>query len=278
MSTDRQSLLAKLIGFVVICVAVVGYFIGLQSPMNPAPSEVESKADLTPPQPSPPEQTTPRGDVVPATHYASMPDVTRERAKIWQTQLADLKSVIDPLAEVKIGPGEKQAALQSREQNRAFNGAPPTIPHPIDQRSDRACIACHGEGARTISLRIPRMSHQLLANCTQCHVESNPQHMTAELFRENTFTGLADPAEGPRAFEGAPPMIPHSTWMRTDCMSCHGYTGLQGIRTTHPWRQNCQQCHAPSATMNQTLLAAEPEFLPAPVLLTEAADAGNTNE
>jgi cytochrome c-type protein NapB len=61
-------------------------------------------------------------------------------------------------------------------------------------------------------------------------------------------------------------------------MSCHGYTGLQGIRTTHPWRQNCQQCHAPSATMNQTLLAAEPEFLPAPVLLTEAADAGNTNE
>jgi cytochrome c-type protein NapB len=52
--------------------------------------------------------------------------------------------------------------------------------------------------------------------------------------------------------------------MRSDCMSCHGYEGRLGIRTTHPWRNSCQQCHAPSAAMEQTLLTAEPHFLPGP--------------
>ncbi|MEO8495158.1 MAG: hypothetical protein ABI614_08810, partial [Planctomycetota bacterium] len=80
MSTDRHSPLAKLIAFVVISVAVVGYFTGLQSPMNPAATEVESNADSPPPQASPLEQTTPRGDVIPATRYANMPAATHERA------------------------------------------------------------------------------------------------------------------------------------------------------------------------------------------------------
>jgi nitrate reductase (cytochrome), electron transfer subunit len=264
MSADHQFSLAKLVGFIVISVAVVGFFTGLQAPMNPVFSEDATNAKSTGLQHTPPEEIAPPGDVILATRYADMPEATHERKKLWQSQLVNLKSSIDPLAEVIIEPGEKQAALERRERNRAFNGAPPTIPHPVDQRSVKACLACHGEGALTISLRIPRMSHQLLANCTQCHVEGNPQHMAAELFRENTFAGLAAPTGGPRAFEGAPPMIPHSTWMRKDCLSCHGHTGLQGIRTTHPWRRNCQQCHAPSSTMNQTLLAAEPDFLPPP--------------
>lgn len=264
MTTDHKSPHAKLFGVIVVSIAVVGYFTGLQAPMGPAFSEVESNAELTPTQPTPLKQKIPQSDVIPATHYASMPNATHERRKLWQTRLADLISSIDPLAEVTIEHGEKQTALQSREQNRAFNGAPPTIPHPIDQKSDRACMACHGEGARTISLRIPRMSHQVLSNCTQCHVENNPRHMMAELFRESTFSGLTSPMKGSQAFKGAPPMIPHTKWMRTDCMSCHGYTGLPGIRTTHPWRQNCQQCHASSSTMNQTGLAAESEFLPPP--------------
>lgn len=264
MGADHHSPFAKLVGFVVVSFAIVGYFTGLQAPMNPAFSGDESNGALAPPPPFTPESTTRPVGVIPATHYANMADASAALKKPRRTQLANLKSSIDPLAEVTIEPGEKRAALQSRKRNRAFNGAPPTVPHSIDQKSDRACIACHGEGARTSSLRIPRMSHRLLAHCTQCHVEGNPQRGTDALFRENSFEGMAAPTEGRRAFEGAPPVIPHSTWMRTDCMSCHGYTGLQGIRTTHPWRENCRQCHVPSSQLDQTLLHVEPIFLSPP--------------
>jgi nitrate reductase (cytochrome), electron transfer subunit len=54
-----------------------------------------------------------------------------------------------------------------------------------------------------------------------------------------------------RAFDGAPPTIPHSTLMRTDCLSCHGPQGLYGLRTPHPERQSCLQCHAPGAHLDQ---------------------------
>jgi len=270
MRNEHLSQLAKLVGCVVISFAVVGYFTGLQAPMNPSLSgagahTAESPAEHASHLPEPSAD----GQVIPATHYANMPRAIHQRTEHWRSDLKDLKSTVDPLAEVTIAPGDKQLALEQREKNRAFNGAPPTVPHPIDQRSDQSCVVCHSQGARSDSLRIPRMSHQFLANCTQCHVESNPTHMPAELFRENTFVGLAAPQEGPRAFTGAPPIIPHSTWMRTDCMSCHGYAGLQGIRTTHPWRQNCQQCHAPSATMNQNLIADEPAFLPPPTVVVD---------
>lgn len=253
MHTETGQKLAYLTCFVVISIAVVGYFVGLQSPMNPI-------QNVKPPEPKTEKRTLETG-VIPATHYAAMGDAVRANARIWRTSLVDLKRDPHPLAEVNVSPEQKSFALSLRELNRAFNGAPPTIPHPAEQMLPQSCIACHGEGAKTATLSISKMSHQFLANCTQCHVENDPQHMQAALFRENSFVGLPAPAEGPRAFEGAPPIIPHSTWMRVDCMSCHGYSGQQGIRTTHPWRKNCQQCHAPSSSLNQVQLTAEPAFL-----------------
>lgn len=262
MSNQKKASTTPLIAFVLVSFAVAGYFTGLQAPMNastpssPRPvglRETKSVAKLD-------------VGVIPAIPYMEMSDATATRHR--QTRLASLRSTIHPLAKITIAPEDKPAALQTREQNRAFNGAPPTIPHPIDQRSDIACVACHSEGTKTESLRIPRMSHAFLANCTQCHVENNPQHMTAFAFCENDFAGLEAPTAGPRAFNAAPPQIPHSTWMRSDCMSCHGYAGRQGIRTTHPWRKNCQQCHAPSAAKDQTLLAVEPQFLPGPMIIS----------
>jgi nitrate reductase (cytochrome), electron transfer subunit len=260
MATPQIPRIPPLAAAVVISVAVVGYFVGLQSPMNPTTADsattiAEHVTHLDIPQDSP---------VVPATAYSEMAALTARLGS--SSTLQQLKSDIDPLAEVKIEPGDKHRALAERGQNRAFNGAPPTIPHPIEQMSSATCVACHGDGVKTASLRVSRMSHQFLASCTQCHVESASQYMAAEPFRENEFVGIEAPYEGPRAYAGAPPQIPHSTWMRSDCMSCHGYAGLQGIRTTHPWRQNCQQCHAPSAELDQTLLAAEPQFLPPPPL------------
>lgn len=257
MTGDGKSRAASLAAFIVVAVAAAGYFTGLQSPMKVTASNPTSTADR------PTESTAaPAAGVVLAPLYNQMASVTLTRRQ--HSPLESLKSAVDPLAEIHISPQEKLDTLKTRELNRAFNGAPPTIPHPIDQRSDASCVACHQAGAVTKTLRIPRMSHAVLAGCTQCHVENSPPHMPVHVFFENEFTGLKAPTAGPRAFAGAPPQIPHSTWMRSDCMSCHGYQGAHGIRTTHPWRSNCQQCHTPSATMDQTLLIAEPQFLPGP--------------
>jgi cytochrome c-type protein NapB len=304
MTPETGQKFAYLLCFVVISLAVVGYFVGLQSPMNPGQpagfaardafgllnqesnlaQQAENDAGHSP---------HPNSGVIPATHYAEMAVATLAKSRDSQTRLTHLKmDVVDPLAEIKIIPEQKTFALAMRDQNRAFNGAPPTVPHPIDQMSAVACVACHQHGMKSESLRIPRMSHQFLANCTQCHVEKNPtlaawssrSRETSEsrsrsretsdetqqlpdstgLFRKNSFVGLPAPTGGSRAYPGAPPTIPHSTWMRVDCMSCHGPAGLHGIRSTHPWRTNCQQCHAPSSELDQTRLESTPQFLPPP--------------
>jgi len=247
-----------LICFVVVSVTIVGYFVGLQAPMSSVTTSSQVDVALLE------RGQIPSGNVIPATHYTEIPEATRVRTAGWRTSLTELKSQNDPLAKVESSPEQKTVALEVRDENRAFNGAPPTIPHPADQTSSEACLVCHGMGVKTKTLRIPPMSHQFLANCTQCHVENRPRHMTPTLFRENTFTGLPAPIAGPRAFPGAPPQIPHSTWMRSDCMSCHGVSGLPGIRTTQPWRKSCQQCHAPSSQLDQTLLVSEPAFLAPP--------------
>jgi cytochrome c-type protein NapB len=98
------------------------------------------------------------------------------------------------------------------------------------------------------------MSHPRRDSCLQCHVvaadprpllgaEPPPPPATA-------FAGLP-PRRGDRAWAGAPPAIPHATWMRERCTSCHGPLGALGMRSTHPWRASCEQCHAPSAALDQ---------------------------
>lgn len=267
MTSETGLKFAYMICFVVVALTVTGYFIGLQSPMNRADAALAERAiKIKPLSDSKSNSKFTSDDVIMATGYEGMAEATRVRSSGWTTSLTDLKSEFDPLAEVKITPDQKAFALALREQNRAFNGAPPTVPHPIDQMSTQACIVCHGEGFKTDSIRMSKMSHQFLENCTQCHVENDPRHMPALLFCENSFVGLPAPTGGPRAFEGAPPMIPHSTWMRVECMSCHGFSGVQGIRSTHPWRTNCQQCHAPSSVLDQIEIDEEPKFLPPPTI------------
>ena len=265
MTSETGQKLVYVACFAVISIAISGYFIGLQSPMNPADKSTNNAPNF-------PNDTdgikgashAGNNGAVPASSYADMRQVTRQSMTKYQTSLTELQRNFDPFETITISPEQKIFALALRERNRAFNGAPPTIPHAIDQMSAESCMVCHGEGVQSETLRISKMSHEYLANCTQCHVENNPTHMAASLFRENSFVGLPAPTGGSRAFEGAPPTIPHSTWMRVDCMSCHGFAGQHGIRTTHPWRTNCQQCHAPSSTLEQVQLDSQPNFLPPP--------------
>jgi len=246
---------------IVVAVAVTGYFVGLQSPMNPV-----TTGTIAPVAGEHPAHDHSNPDTVqPARTYAEMRQLDQGLNGNWGTSL-DMLGTGEPdlFASFVVSEAEKTEALKSRSLNRAFNGAPPTVPHPIDQMTAESCAACHQLGARTASLRIPAMSHPWMANCTQCHVEATPAYMMPVTVANNTFSGLPAPHGGPRAFANAPPQIPHSTWMRENCRSCHGTTGQFGIRTAHPWRQNCEQCHTPSTVHEQSLLQPVPEFLPSP--------------
>lgn len=141
-------------------------------------------------------------------------------------------------------------SLARRAERRAYDGAPPVIPHPVDARSVGACLACHEHGLRLGPLTASPMPHAAYTSCTQCHAPGAPQALAQQATPwppASTFEGLAAPVTGERAWTGAPPVISHGTLMREDCLSCHGPNGAAGLRSTHPWRQSCTQCHATRA-------------------------------
>lgn len=296
MESSKTLRLPSFIGYLIVATAIVGFFVGLQSPMNPLEKLGKSQADRQASSGMASHSESPlasaaiasndeanHGFVIKAASYSEMAAVMASRR-----QPSSLSSIarssnqadpfaVDPLilqltshpatAEVTISINEKQAALAQRQRNRAYNGAPPTVTHPIDQMTTEACFACHSHGAKVENFRIPRMSHPFFANCTQCHVGAGSQVFPSEVFKETRFVGLSAPEGGPRAFPGAPPQIPHSTWMRNDCVSCHGPTSLRGIQTSHPWRQNCQQCHAPSSKLDQIQPVDSPQFMSEPSVI-----------
>jgi len=272
MNETKSYKLGWLFLVTITAIAIVGYFVGLQSPMaggklgtdnldSPLIRASEQSASA-----ASVDNSSATGQAVPATDYEAIGQVIRERYASERPRLSEITGAEIAQESFAISEEQKLSAIASRSANRAFNGAPPTIPHPVDPMSDASCMACHGEGIVTTTLRASKMSHQFLTHCTQCHVASAAESLAASDFVGSTFTGLPTPVGGPRAFDGAPPQIPHSTWMRSDCMSCHGPTGLYGIRTTHPWQQNCTQCHAPSSTLEQMDVGPQPQFLPGPII------------
>ncbi len=172
---------------------------------------------------------------------------------VWQ-RLRELALGSPASANVKEHRG---AALAARAARRAYDGAPPRVPHQVDQRNAPDCLFCHSEGLSVAGRVAPKLSHQPYLNCLQCHVVERsagndwviPETPDAPLPQklDTAFEGasLAEPVApwGP----GAPPPMPHTVHMRTDCASCHGPSGRDGLRTSHPERQNCLQCHAQSA-------------------------------
>ncbi|MFO0675321.1 MAG: hypothetical protein U0169_02225 [Polyangiaceae bacterium] len=162
-------------------------------------------------------------------------------------------------APVTQGPEDRARALADRQVRRAYDGAPPTIPHGIDQGTPSGCLVCHERGAVIQGRTAPAISHARLANCTQCHVAASPLSPSAGAPRSepsrSTFEGHAW-GPGERAWPGAPPTIPHPTAMRAECGSCHGVSGRLGLRSTHVWRANCLQCHAGRADLDQRAAVA----------------------
>lgn len=169
----------------------------------------------------------------------------------WSSDVAALRGpgALDP---VELTGTDKATDLAERAARRAYDGAPPTIPHAVRQQSAAECLACHDEGLRLRGALATPVSHETFTSCTQCHVVSQQPMPGAALppdatFAGNGFDGLDSPTAGARASGIAPPVIPHQTTMRERCMSCHGPNGRDALRSTHPERQNCEQCHASSA-------------------------------
>ncbi|MGE3802701.1 MAG: cytochrome C [Candidatus Kapaibacterium sp.] len=139
--------------------------------------------------------------------------------------------------------GRTFASFRAR---RAYEGGPPTIPHDVDD--DRSfggdnCLTCHGKGGYVpkFNAYTPVTPHPDLKNCRQCH---NPER-TDGVFRTSTFEPIAWTSLRGGALPGGPPPIPHKIRMRENCIACHAGPGaVQEIRTTHPDRINCRQCHA----------------------------------
>ncbi len=136
----------------------------------------------------------------------------------------------------------------ARALGRAYDGAPPTIPHDA---ATGACTTCHdADGAAIAGLGVaPASPHGdgpaagALRRCRQCHVPAT----ATPLLVASRFTGLPQgPWQGSRATPGAPPRIPHPLQMRGECLACHAGPGARGeLRTTHPERVRCRQCHVP---------------------------------
>ncbi len=175
----------------------------------------------------------------------------------WRSRVPDLVQPPADLTATNVTETERARAREQRTERRAFEGAPPVVPHPITQDSSASCLACHRPGLVVKDKVASRISHSLYTSCTQCHVASTGFGLPgvaaelAEPIAENQFVDVAAPRRGNRAWPQAPPTIPHSTLMRSECLSCHGSRGLFGLRTPHPERQACVQCHAPDAELDQ---------------------------
>lgn len=143
-------------------------------------------------------------------------------------------------------------AMEQRASLRAYEGAPPVIPHAIADLNVQTCRACHAQGLQAGD-KVARMaSHTYLVNCTQCHVEAAGAMLGTDAVPANSFVGFRTSGYGgTRAWAGAPPVMPHTTFMRTNCVSCHGEHGYDGWRPDHLSRTNCAQCHAPAAEFDQ---------------------------
>jgi len=150
-----------------------------------------------------------------------------------------------------------QRTMKNYYDNRAFHGAPPSIPHEVSsgERSmgENNCLKCHENGGYVEKFKAytPVTPHPEKINCRQCHV---PQK-TQSLFKETNFKRGTIPVVGSNnALAGSPPVIPHQLQLRENCLACHaGPSAPKEIRVTHPERVNCRQCHVPNNKVTEDI-------------------------
>ena len=243
--------LATIAALAAFTTGLSGYFMGIAQTNRAisarAPSQVSNFKSEIPIAPS---------GAMEAPRYTDISSRAHHPNHGWTNSLAKLPAApVFTAATPPLTPDEVDALLLRRVSRRAYSGAPPTVPHPIDQRESTSCLACHGTPTRIGATDVPQISHPPYTHCIQCHAPRSgpgpalaappPAQRTPAL--ANAFAGLPPPSSGARAHAGAPPVMPHTTTMRQNCLSCHGPGGSSAIKTTHPQRTNCLQCHATDA-------------------------------
>ncbi|MEO9483913.1 MAG: multiheme c-type cytochrome [Ekhidna sp.] len=143
---------------------------------------------------------------------------------------------------------ESEKTLAEYYENRAYDGAPPKIPHPVLSEKGiggKTCLQCHSTGGYVDRFKAfaPITPHPDFLNCNQCHVPKK----TDQLFVSSQFKRPTPKRIGSGVLDGSPPPIPHDFQVRGSCLSCHGAPSVaKEIRVSHPERVNCLQCHAPT--------------------------------
>ncbi len=148
-------------------------------------------------------------------------------------------------------PGVSQRTLAAFYARRAYAGAPPLVPHPVDPTFNRTqdCNVCHEKGGYTpkFNAYVPVTPHPEYVNCLQCHAQTSDYRgveAATATFVDEDWMSVRPPALRRPALPGNPPAIPHELQLRDQCLSCHaGPAAVADVRTSHPERVNCQQCH-----------------------------------
>lgn len=208
-----------------------------------------------------------------AQSYADMRITKASPNENWRSDFEQIpRADTSSIKEIKPDADARARALAARADRRAFDGAPPVIPHSVDSGSSANCISCHAESVRLGNATAKLMPHAYMASCLQCHAPANGSLFDPMPVAPNSFVGRPAPGPGSRAWNGAPPIIPHTTQLRTNCLSCHGPTGQAGLRTPHPAQTSCLQCHSPSAALDQRPGTTSSKLIGLIESLTSAAD------
>lgn len=191
-------------------------------------------------------------------------DPIAAEANVFRTSEATL--AIDPKS-----PRNRSAhprTLVTYRALRAYPGAPPRIPHGLTPEEFRSggCNTCHERGgfSQRFGAYVPITPHPEMGACLQCHVgdgdlmaialpSMDPSARCRQCHAQGGARRVAatvdwTPLEWPRLTRkklgSGPQPIPHTLEFRTNCLSCHvAPSAVAEIRTTHPDRANCRQCH-----------------------------------
>jgi cytochrome c-type protein NapB len=201
----------------------------------------------------------------PVAMVAAPGEPIRAEAQVFRTSPAML--AIEPAAH-RVRSAHPRT-LKTVRYLRAYPGAPPRIPHLLTAEEFRtdACRTCHERGGYSVrfSAYVPLTPHPERGICLQCHVGVDSVIGVAVSGADpNTRCPLCHGPNGgpPRADatltwattvwptlplltpDQSPPPIPHDLQFRENCLTCHaGQAAVAEIRTKHPGRANCRQCH-----------------------------------
>lgn len=216
-----------------------------------------------------PERRPAEPEPVPVAMPAAAPGSIAAEAQVFRTRAGMMAIALAARREREAHP----RTLKTMRYLRAYPGAPPRIPHELtaDEFRTGACLTCHERGgySRRFAAYVPVTPHPWNGACLQCHVGADELMAVSPVSQDSNrrchqchgaggrpraaaetsidWRTTAWPQLAPRTPGRTPPPIPHDLQSRGNCLACHaGPAAVAEIRTTHPERADCLQCHVAS--------------------------------